>query len=98
MNFINGSWRNDSCVNYIVSINKSKNDHPSKHAEMIRDTLADHFIEEGQIHGNGKYLCGSTFSRILTQKSTMIIKPVFACSKTTTETLEQGGKYVQSPQ
>ena len=61
MNFINGSWQNDSCVNSIVSINKSKNNHPSKYAELIRDTLADHFIEERQIHGNGKYFCGSNF-------------------------------------
>ena len=48
-NVINGSWRNDSCVNSIVSINKSKNKHHSKHGEMIRDALADYFIDEGQI-------------------------------------------------
>ena len=55
-NVINGSWRNDSRVNSIVSINKSKNNHPSKHAEMIRDTLADHLLGEGQIPWQWKIL------------------------------------------
>lgn len=33
----------------VVSISNSKNHHPSKHAQMIRDTLADQLIGEGKI-------------------------------------------------
>ena len=48
-NIINGSRQSYSRINSKVSINKSKNNHPSKYAQMIRDTLGDHFIGEGRI-------------------------------------------------
>ena len=48
-NLVAGSWRNNTSVDFIRSISKTKVNHASKSAEKIRDIFADHFIGHGQI-------------------------------------------------